>query len=373
MGTTIRLAIRMGYHRDPDTLKGISVFDGEMRRKVWINIVQIDALMSFQAGFPSMIPIDCCDSHLPRNLDHADLQVSMMELPSSRPLSERTPILYIIVKSSIMSVFKKIVQHIQLPTPARYAATLSLENEMRQAYEGIPESHKRRDINRCFTDPTGLILERCTLELLYLKGIIILLRRFVNYDSHSQAYAASRRACVQAALEILDRQADISQACEPGGRLHEDRWMFSSLSVHDFLLAAMVVCLDLSVELKNDVEPLQREFPDRAFNSLQSACQNFRSYTPSSRETEMAAEAMNLMVRKVSETQQKSISEGNEMELPYIDSMSQMIDGSEIIDWVCLMPEYIICNTDSCGRAYLTNISKTWMAQTPKTCQLYRA
>jgi hypothetical protein len=341
MGTTIRLAIRMGYHRDPGTLKGVSTFDGEMRRRVWINIVQVDALMSFHAGFPSMIPIDFCDSHVPRNLNHSDLYVDMKELPPSRPLSDRTPVLYIIVKSSIMSVFKKIVHHIQLPTHASYAATLSLENEMRQAYESIPESHKRRDINRCFTDPVALILERCTVELLYLKGIIILLRRFVNYDDQSQAYTASRRACVQAALEMLDRQADISQACAPGGRLHEDRWMFSSLSVHDFLLAAMVVCLALSVELKDDVTPSQREFPDRAFKSLQSACQIFRCYTPSSRETQVAAEAIDLMVRKVSEKQHKSITDHNGMELPYIDSMSQMIDGSEIIDWVRMILECI--------------------------------
>jgi hypothetical protein len=31
----IRLMVRMGYHRDPENLPGISPFDGEMRRRAW--------------------------------------------------------------------------------------------------------------------------------------------------------------------------------------------------------------------------------------------------------------------------------------------------------------------------------------------------
>jgi hypothetical protein len=50
MGTIIRLAFRMGYHRDPSNLSGITFFDGEMRRRLWLNVVQIEALISYQTG-----------------------------------------------------------------------------------------------------------------------------------------------------------------------------------------------------------------------------------------------------------------------------------------------------------------------------------
>ncbi|KAK3061508.1 hypothetical protein LTS18_006047, partial [Coniosporium uncinatum] len=39
--------------------------------------------------------------------------------------------------------------------------------------------------------------------------------------------------------------AELHAACQPGGQLFQDRWMLSSLTMTDFLLAAMVVCLDL--------------------------------------------------------------------------------------------------------------------------------
>lgn len=39
-GTIMRLALQQGYHRDPDQHAGLSVFEGEMRRRVWIIVTQ---------------------------------------------------------------------------------------------------------------------------------------------------------------------------------------------------------------------------------------------------------------------------------------------------------------------------------------------
>lgn len=66
MSTIIRLAFRLGYHRDPNQLPAVYVFDGEMRRRTWLNLVQIEALMSSITGFPSMIPMDYCDTQDPQ-------------------------------------------------------------------------------------------------------------------------------------------------------------------------------------------------------------------------------------------------------------------------------------------------------------------
>ncbi|KAL2126567.1 hypothetical protein VTI74DRAFT_666 [Chaetomium olivicolor] len=253
MGTAIRLAFRMGHHRDPRNMPAVSPFDGEMRRRVWANIFQVDALISFQMGFPSMIPTEYCDAQPPRNLEYSDFGPEMAALPPSRPLTDDIPVLYIIAKAGIMSTFKKIVAHSQSLAPPAYDSTIALDLEARDVYARLPEPLRRRDVGRCgFLDPASRILERCTLELLHLKSLVILHRRYVGYG-HEQPpggiprFETSRRACAEAALEILTRQANLHRASQPGGRLFEDRWMLGSLMVHDFLLAAMVLCLNLSV------------------------------------------------------------------------------------------------------------------------------
>jgi hypothetical protein len=349
MGTIIRLAFRMGYHRDPSNLAGISPFDGEMRRRVWLNIFQVDALVSFQMGFPSMIPTEFCDTEVPRNLEHSDLYVGMTALPPSRPLSEDTPVLYTIVKAGVMGVFKKIVAHTQSLSVPAYDKTIALDTEMNQIYSAVPEPLKRRDVNRSFIDHACLICQRCTIEVLYLKGLIVLHRRYITYELQSPKFEPSRRACVVAALDILARQADLHKACEPGGRLYEDRWMVFTLPAHDFLLAAMVVCLDLSVRMRSRMGASNegndyQQLAGREYRALQTSQRIWATNSAASPEAHIAALSIDLMIKKVAENDiglflVHDVSSGVtdpvvDSELPYAGAMSQMIDGSEIIDWV---------------------------------------
>jgi hypothetical protein len=46
-------------------------------------------------------------------------------------------------------------------------------------------------------------------------------------------------------MELLHHQATLHQESQPGGRLRSVKWYISSLTTHDFMLAAMLVCLDL--------------------------------------------------------------------------------------------------------------------------------
>ncbi|KAJ8065420.1 hypothetical protein OCU04_006107 [Sclerotinia nivalis] len=56
LGTLVRLATVMGYHRDADISgRRFSAFEGEMRRRTWSMLMQIDMLVSFQLGLPSNI------------------------------------------------------------------------------------------------------------------------------------------------------------------------------------------------------------------------------------------------------------------------------------------------------------------------------
>jgi hypothetical protein len=371
MGIIIRLAFRMGYHRDPSNLAGISPFEGEMRRRVWLNLFQVDALMSFGLGFPSMIPTEFCDSEVPKNLEYSDLHVDMTELPPSRPLTEQTPVLYTIVKAGVMGVFKKIVAHIQSLSVPAYDWTMALNAEMKQAYSTIPELFKRRDVSRSFIDNSLLIHQRCTIEILYLKGLIVLHRRYVSGELQNPKFEQSRRTCVEAALDILARQADLYKACDIGGRLYEDRWMFLSIPAHDFLLAAMVVCLDLSVRMRSQKGGMadgqdSQQTSSREYLALQTSQRIWAVKSATSTEADIAALALNLMIEKVAETD-AHLSLMNDISLTDMGQfltrscpMSQWIDGSESIDWVSsqdLLTKKPLSNQTR--RGYWTNISIT--------------
>lgn len=67
-GMILRMAYEMGYHRDPDSLGSITIFEGGMRRRFWALCKQVDLMVSFQLGLPSNICLENCDTQSPRNL-----------------------------------------------------------------------------------------------------------------------------------------------------------------------------------------------------------------------------------------------------------------------------------------------------------------
>lgn len=366
LGTVVRLAFRMGYHRDPRGLTDTTIFEGEMRRRVWLNIFQLDALASFHMGLPSMIPTEYCDTEVPRNLYDTDLSMDMDSLPPSRPHNEVTPLLYTIVKSGIMAVFKKIVAHTQSLASPKYDETIALDHEMKVAYEKLPEVFRRRDIAQSFLDSSDIILQRCTLEMLFLKGIVVLHRRYIRHEPQNPAFEPSRRFCLEAALEILDRQADLHQATQPGGRLHRDMWVVTSLTMHDFLLAAMVVCLDLSVRIEALREENEESLVARKLHALQLSQQVWSATVDHPTQSRLAALVLDLMIKKVSMARPQASwnnatannSSLASMDLPYMETMSDMIDGTEAIDWVKLPTSDDRNNSNHCHSQCWINFSR---------------
>ncbi len=243
LGVLVRLAMRMGYHRDAKQLSGINAFDGEMRRRTWSVIQQLDLLGSFQMGLPSFIQCDVCDAEIPRNLMDSDFDELTSQLPASRPDTEATDMLYFIVKSRIVKVIGDVLTISLSLKTTPYDEVIALDAQLRQVHDSTPVHLRRRPISKSFTDPTHLILARINCELLYLKSRCVLHRKYLRDDP---GHSWSRKACTDAALTILEIQAELREESLPGGQLFQDRWMLSSVTLHDFLLAATLICLDLS-------------------------------------------------------------------------------------------------------------------------------
>ena len=249
----VRLAMRMGYHRDPAPHPQITPFQGEIRRRVFTFIRQCDLLISFQFGLPSMIRTDHIDAEPPRNLYDDELHEDMKALPPSRPSFEATPISYMISKSKMTFLFGSIVERVaSITSPPSYDETMKFDQELREARATHPPLLQMRSFQESARDPANLIMQRLGLEMVYLRSLFVLHRKFVSRGRENPRYAYSRRTCIDASMELLAHQATLHQESQPGGRLRSVKWYISSLTTHDFLLAAMLVCLDLYHQAEAD-------------------------------------------------------------------------------------------------------------------------
>ncbi|KAI1342122.1 hypothetical protein F5Y15DRAFT_374261 [Xylariaceae sp. FL0016] len=241
--TMIRLMLKLGLHRDPSKLLNISPFDGEMRRRQWNLAIQLDLLVSFHLGLPSMIHGIESDTILPRNLLDSDFDENSRELPLPRPATDYTPLTYPINKALVARVFGLVARLSHSLTLPTYTEVMKVDDKINEVWEGVPRFMKVRPMTECVTEPPMLVIQRFGLAALYQKSRVVLHRRYVSELPLQREHEYSRRTCLEAAIALLQYQSTIHDASRPGAMLAANGWFIASLAVNDFLLADAIVVI----------------------------------------------------------------------------------------------------------------------------------
>jgi hypothetical protein len=127
---------------------------------------------------------------------------------------------------------------------AAYDEILATDRRLEEAHNLLPTTFRIQPIAQCIALPTSLIMRRYSLELLYQKTRVVLHRRYMSEPGSKYAY--SRSVCLAAARETLRHHSDIWNESLPGGQLYAERFFVNSFQNTDFVLSAMILCLELS-------------------------------------------------------------------------------------------------------------------------------
>jgi hypothetical protein len=250
IGMIVRLAMRMGYHRDAEQFNNLTPYQAEMRRRVWLFVRQCDILFSSQLALPNMVKPWDCDTQFPRNLFDDEFTIESKELPPARPDNEATPMSYILSKARLAYMLGDIIEDTQAINgrPVTYDDIMQKDQKLRDVQASIPPHLQLKPLSDSVLDPSSLLMQRYYLDILYQKSLCVLHRRYISRAPSNPRYAHSRRTAVEASMQLLSIQELLHRECEPGGRLNQMMWFVTSLHKSDFLLGAMIVCLDLNYD-----------------------------------------------------------------------------------------------------------------------------
>ena len=366
-GVVVRLAMRMGYHRDPDQYVQFSPFQGEMRRRVWCHVMQLDTMGSSLLGLPSIIQEFQHDTRLPLNLLDEDFGPESVQLPPGRPDTEVTPILYTINKTVLMLVYRTIFDQVSLGRVDAYDEIMALERRLHQAHEAISPRFRMASLENSIVAPTALITRGFTLEILFLKSRCTLHRHHMTKSYRDPSFNFSRTACVESAMEMLRYQAMLLREMQEGGTLQGEKWLLSTVEQQNFLMASMIVCVELSHRGRPPGENVTSpERNDQGFlkytrENLVAAVQgSYRFWTeffPKSGEARQACELLTVILDKFGLDAGKKPDDaasscsgtfvGTEMSdalpsvegefaplCPELGQFGMLLDTPEILDWV---------------------------------------
>lgn len=295
IGISARLAIRMGYHRDPRHHDNISLFEAEMRRRTFYVVSLFDTLFSFQAGLPATIQEEDFDTDPPRNLLDTDFDEDCNVLPPSRPITDSTPMLYYVYKSRLGQVFRRITRYALSLKPQSYDETMRLDGELQAVHADIPPSLAMKPLGLSDEDSTRDVLNRRNVNVMYLECLCVLHRMFLTIERTDGKFDYSRKTCLDAALQILDDQAQFYSPASPA------RHIPCTLNLHGSLLAAMITCLDLYECYKDSTTHSSRDLAAqiRKYDALRMSYSIWVSMLSTSKEASRAAKVLAALLAKV--------------------------------------------------------------------------
>jgi hypothetical protein len=216
-----------------------------MRRRTWALVRMCDVVFSHQVSLPSMIHDSDCDTELPHNIFDEEFGPETRVLPASRPITEPTPMAYMIAKVKLCIEQGNILQSTnRVGRQVPYDEILRFDSRLRDIVRELPPHLKMVPLEGSH-DPVTLILARFNINILYHKIMCQLHRKYLPRARINPRYAHSRRSAIEGALETLQHLATLYRESGTSGRLRSIRWHVNSIATKDFMLPAMIVVLDL--------------------------------------------------------------------------------------------------------------------------------
>ncbi|KAH9893698.1 hypothetical protein F4778DRAFT_794751 [Xylariomycetidae sp. FL2044] len=238
LGLIVRMAMTMGFHRDPAEFR-IPVFWAELRRRVWYTILELDVHMSLQCNLPSCIREGDFTCQPPRNLNDKDIYAEMEELPPGKPIEQDTDSrMQVFAATTLAARFKVLDLVNRMERLQSYQQVLELGNELERVLEDIryviPQSQtaELQDVRRVW-------MTRVILDINIRRALLGLYRPFALSctDAPQQIMTGYLRSSIKLTTYLDELPLD------PNTPDYQHIWhMHHIVLKQDVLQAAFSVC-----------------------------------------------------------------------------------------------------------------------------------
>jgi hypothetical protein len=295
IGTTLRIAMYMGLHRDPASFgPGTTTpLVAEMRRRLWNSILELAMQSSLNSGGPPLINVDEFDTEPPGNFDDDQLTDYEGEAPIPRPIDQYTQTTVAIALRNMFPQRLAIVKCLNdISYRGTYADTLRLDAELREAYKTLT-----RTLQACKTPvngPTDLEL-RC-IDLILRRYFLVLHLPFFAPSLQDTAFAFSRRVVVESALRVWRAAFSLPLSLSADATTEWDSLQLIATSGSGFFRTVAVqgfvaIAIELKslireeegfglgpVELRPDLQVALQDFKVWSWKCIQAGQTNTRGY-----------------------------------------------------------------------------------------------
>ncbi|KAJ6133198.1 hypothetical protein N7471_008413 [Penicillium samsonianum] len=203
--TLVKQAMMAGYHRDPSRYTRISVFNKEMRRRLWTTIMELDLQIALDRGMPPSVQSFDYDAAPGLNIYDDEIHENSTEVPESRPLSEVTDSSFQSILSRSLPLRLQACSLMHSPRiSCRYEDIQRLDGELNRHLSRIP-AWVTADANDIVTQHK-VILWKGLIETKLCQSLLSVHTPFAIEARRESLFAPSARSRIDAATRILSTQ-----------------------------------------------------------------------------------------------------------------------------------------------------------------------
>ncbi|KAG6365763.1 hypothetical protein INS49_007374 [Diaporthe citri] len=201
-GSLVQIAMQMGLHRDPKTLPAITPLQAELRRRLWVTILELVVQSSLDSWMPPRMHLDEFDTEPPSNLNDEDLNETATTVqPHPKSTFTATSIQLMLLES--LPARLRIVQLLNsLHSDPTYPRILELSLALTEALQTCASKTKHNSSEHCTP------FRRNFLDYLVRRFMLPLHMSFSSQSRAEPSYRHSRQASLDAALAIISPEPD---------------------------------------------------------------------------------------------------------------------------------------------------------------------
>jgi hypothetical protein len=210
----VKQAMLSGYHRDPDRYARISVFNKEMRRRIWMTIVELDLQVAIDRGMPPSVQTLDYDTLPPLNIDDDEIHEGSTETPADRPLSDVTDSSFQSALGRSLALRLNACQLMHSPRiSCRYEEIQRLDWELNRQLSRIPQwtTTEANDL----AAQHKVTLWKATIETKLAQSLLSIHTPFAIESPREPLFTPSARSRLDAATMILSTQKRLHDTSKP--------------------------------------------------------------------------------------------------------------------------------------------------------------
>ncbi|KFX99272.1 hypothetical protein V490_01858 [Pseudogymnoascus sp. VKM F-3557] len=247
----VRSAINMGLHRDPREFPKISSFEGEIRRRIWMTIVELDMQISYTSGGRPMVRDGDFSTSLASKFEDDEIFEGLTDLPLFPVTTTKDP-LGLDIDRHFYAILGSHIEHrlkaFDFANKAHRFVTSGEALEQGRQLEAIRDS--LRDKLKNFTISRigslklreGDILNSILVYVYTLRPLLSIYRQHCFHGPENSAIRIMEETCVESSMDILSF-LDLLRSTQYGVDHRSSSFnVFHALCKADIMQAALTIC-----------------------------------------------------------------------------------------------------------------------------------